>query len=336
MVWPHVHSQYVSTEGDALFRKGGAEGAATAGEAARATTNGPFVVARGAAVNEAESVGAELFVKDGFAVAVIDILVVPPRELVGLGPGHPVRLGDVEVGGRNETTSDQIDGVVMAQIHGSPPDPDDISGEESAEAGEAVTEEKSLDDSVSGVERREGSEGHWGGGKGCCVHVEAEDLVDTGQTGGRTRHAVSCRRKPMLVLVPRRGTREQELDGNTSDIHPTKGLGERRAAAGSAENEEDTHDHSRESEVEDTIGNPREEIEDRVRVGGENVGKVCSIEDVLQGRENADPDVRTDFRRDKPRIKLDQGKHTAQSRPNCKLPMTRRSNQNIPAAKEVD
>lgn len=34
-------------------------------------------------------------------------------------------------------------------------------------------------------------------------------------------------------------------------------------------------------------------------VGGEDVGQVCAVEDILQGRQHLDPDVRSIFGGDK-------------------------------------
>lgn len=45
----------------------------------------------------------------------------------------------------------------------------------------------------------------------------------------------------------------------------------------------------------DSIGKPRQDIEDGVFMGGENVGQVGAVEDVLEGGQDADPDVRAIF-----------------------------------------
>ncbi len=51
---------------------------------------------------------------------------------------------------------------------------------------------------------------------------DVEELVDRARTGGRTRHAVVCRRQTVQILVPRRGTWETELDADTNDFHPSE------------------------------------------------------------------------------------------------------------------
>lgn len=43
----------------------------------------------------------------------------------------------------------------------------------------------------------------------------------------------------------------------------------------------------------DTVGQPGKDVEDGMLVGGENVGQVCAVKDVFQGRQDANPDVRS-------------------------------------------
>ena len=247
------------------------------------------------AVDETKGVGTELLVEDGLAVAVLDVLVVPSCRLVMLGPGHPVGLIDVEEGRGDETASDQVYGIVVAQVHRGPPDPEDVAGKEAAEPGEAVAKEQGLDDGVSGMERGEGTEGNRRGREVRRVHVEAEDLVDTGKASGGPGHAVDGRRQAMLILVPRRGTREEELNRDTSDVHPAKGLGKGGTAARGTKDEQDANDDSRECEVQDAVGDPGNEVKSHVSAGGENIGEIGTIKDVLEGRKNTDPDVRANF-----------------------------------------
>jgi hypothetical protein len=49
--------------------------------------------------------------------------------------------------------------------------------------------------------------------------------------------------------------------------------------------------------VDKSVGEPRENIEDRVLVGRDNVAEVGAVEDVLEGWEDADPDGRAVFGR---------------------------------------
>ena len=40
----------------------------------------------------------------------------------------------------------------------------------------------------------------------------------------------------------------------------------------------------------DAIGKPRQDVEDRVFVCGQDVAEIGAVEDVFEGREDADPD----------------------------------------------
>lgn len=91
-------------------------------------------------------------VRDGVAVAKLDVVVLPARQLVGLSLRKPPSTRGVEEGGSNETASDQIDSVVMAQVHGSPPYPAGIDDEEVTELGESVAHEQGLENSVGSVQ----------------------------------------------------------------------------------------------------------------------------------------------------------------------------------------
>lgn len=48
----------------------------------------------------------------------------------------------------------------------------------------------------------------------------------------------------------------------------------------------------------DAVGEPGKQVEDGVSVGGEDVGQVGAIQDVLEGGQDLDPDVRPDLDRD--------------------------------------
>jgi hypothetical protein len=44
--------------------------------------------------------------------------------------------------------------------------------------------------------------------------------------------------------------------------------------------------------MDDAVGQPRQNVEDGVLMRRENAGEVGTVDNVLQGRQNADPDVR--------------------------------------------
>lgn len=191
-------------------------------------------------VDEAQAkVLARLFVYHLVVVAGLDKLVFPSCQLVGLALGQPPSARRVVEGSGNEATSHQVDGIVVAQIHGRPPDPASVSSKEELELREAVAHEQSLKDSIRGVERGECAKGKRGIGEVGRVQVNAENRVDTSQSSGRSGHAVSSRDKSMFVLIPWRRAGEDELNGNTKNAHPAKGTGEDGGGSRSGEDEDD-------------------------------------------------------------------------------------------------
>lgn len=137
----------------------------------------------------------------------------------------------------------------------------------------------------------ESAEGHGSSGKGGGVHVDSEQLVDSGQPGGRARHAVMGWLEAVFFLVPRGRTREHKTDSYTRQGQPAEGAGEDGRGRGCCEEEEGGGTDGGPTEVADAVGKPGEEVKNRMGMGGENVGDVGAVQNVLEGREDFDPDV---------------------------------------------
>lgn len=284
----------VEQAGDRLFRGDGAQGAA-AGAATRAAAEGPVVALAGAAVVDyAETkVLTVFFVGNGVAVADLDVVVLPAGELVGLSLGQPSGAGRVEKGGGNETTTDQIDGVVMAQVHGGPPDPAGVDDEKVAELGEGVAHEESLQDGIGGVQRGERAKRQRRVGKVGGVEVDAKDGVDAGETSRRAVHAIGRRNQTVFILIPGRRAGKHELNSDAENAHPAKAARKDVDGTRSGKDEEDEGANGGGAKVHDAVGQPGENVEDGVLVGGQNVGQVGAVQDVFEGGKHANPNVRT-------------------------------------------
>lgn len=130
--------------------------------------------------------------------------------------------------------------------------------------------EESLKDGVRSVKRRECAEGNGRSAEVCGVKVDAENGVDAGESRGRSRHTICSRLKAMLHLIPRGGAREEKLDGNTENAHPAKGScpDGSRARGGKDEHEQSADD--RRAEMAQAVGDPGENVEDRMLMGGKN------------------------------------------------------------------
>lgn len=186
----------------------------------------------------------------------------------------------------------------MVEVHGSPPDPANIEDEEVLELGKVVLHKQGLKDGVGTVQAGEGTERQGRGGEAGGVHVDTKELVNAGETGGGALHAVVSRLQAVRLLVPWRRAGENQLDSDGEHAHVAKGPSKDGGAAGRGKKEEDSAADGREGKVADSIREPGEQIEDRVAVGRENVGQVGSVENVLERREDLDPDVRTVLRGD--------------------------------------
>lgn len=251
-------------------------------------------------VDEAQAeVLARLFVRQLVLFTSLNVLVLPSGQLVGLALGQPPGARGIVKGGSNEAAADQIDGVVVAQIHGRPPDPASVRRKEELELGEAVAHEESLEDGIGGMKRRESTKRKRGIGEVGGVQIDAENCVDTSQSSGRSGHAVGGGDESVFVLIPWRRAGEDELNGDTEDAHPAKGTRENWRGSRCGEDEDDERAHSGCSKVDDAVGKPSQDIQNRVLVGGEDVGKVGAVQNVFQSGQDSNPDVRTILGRDK-------------------------------------
>lgn len=285
----HVRQQ----SGDGFLRESRAERSA-ARAIARVATHGPSVARISPAVLEkskTEDVAAILFIRNLVAVATLDEIVVPACQLVLLTLGHPAGLGHVEEASSNQAATDQINGVMVAEIHCRPPNPTSVDDEEGLELGEAVDHEESFEHGVGSVQRGECTERQRRTGKIGGVEVDAENLIDSSQSSGRSGHAVGGRHQAMLVLIPRRGAGEEDLDGDTEDAHPAQCSREDGSRTGGSEDERDQRHNGGGTKVHDAVRQPGEDVENRVLVGGEDVGKVGTVENILERGKNSDPDV---------------------------------------------
>lgn len=271
--------------------------AAAEGVEAGAAAKGPLVaVALGASLEETKAVGAGaaiLLIVGLGTVTELDVLVLPAGALLELGARKPPDARDVVGNSSHEATTNKIDGVVVVEVHGSPPDPANVEDEEVLELGEAVLHEQGLEDGVSTVQAGESTERQGRGGEAGGVHVDAEKLVDTGKTSGRALHAVVSWLQAVGLLVPGRRAGEDQLDGDGEHAHVAESTGKHGGGAGGGKEEEDGAADGGQRKVADSIGEPGKQVEDGVAVGRENVGQVGSVEDVLERREDLDPDVRT-------------------------------------------
>lgn len=126
----------------------------------RAASDGPFVaVVGGPSLQETKAI-TKFLVRGLLHLADLNKVVLPPVRLVALLVRQVSCPGHEEDDRSNQATSHQVHGVVVAQIHGRPPQPADVEDEESLESREAVDHEQGLDRRVSSVQTGESTKGH--------------------------------------------------------------------------------------------------------------------------------------------------------------------------------
>ncbi|KFY70695.1 hypothetical protein V499_08994, partial [Pseudogymnoascus sp. VKM F-103] len=225
----------------------------------------------------------------------LDIIVVPPRRLVRLAARQEVRARDVEDHAGDHGAGDQVDGVVVGEVHGGPPQPHYVECEEGLEAGEAVGHEQHDNDRIPRVQRRERSKDNRRIREVRRIKIHPKQCIDPRQPSRGSRHPVIRRRETMAILVPGRRAGEEDLDDDTREVDVAEGAAVDGQGAGGGKDEEDECCHGGAAEVHDAVGEPGEDVEDDVLVCGEDVGEIGAVEDVFEGGEDAHPDAGAGF-----------------------------------------
>jgi hypothetical protein len=188
-----------------------------------------------------------------------------------------------------QAAGNEINGVMMREIHGCPPDPKDVQHEDGGQFGEEMAHEQGLHGGIARMQARESAKDLRTRSESARVHVNAKELVNGGETGGRTGDAVVCGSQTVHVFIPRRTAGEDELYADSGNVHPAKGSHEGGRAARRSKDEEDCRDDSGSGEVRDAIWEPGQNIQDYVLVGGQDVAEIGAIEDVFQRGQDANP-----------------------------------------------
>lgn len=83
-------------------------------------------------------------------------------------------------------------------------------------------------------------------------------------------------------------------------IHVAEGKSEDCDSCWRRINEHDCGADEGSPKVTKAVRKPRQQVQDCVLVRGEDVAQICTVQDVLEGREDLDPDRRSPFGRDEP------------------------------------
>ena len=84
---------------------------------------------------------SEPVIASGGRIPNLNVIVIPSKRFARLQSRHEVGFGKVVHDSRKQTPADKVDGVVVRQIHGGPPQPQNITSKHGRELGEDVAHE---------------------------------------------------------------------------------------------------------------------------------------------------------------------------------------------------
>jgi len=93
-------------------------------------------------------------------------LVVPSKQFSRLYLWEIVSLGDIEDGDSETGPADEVDKVMMGEVHCRPPDPHNVGAEGNASLRDEVVEIEGVEGCPASVQGRESAEDDGGGGEG--------------------------------------------------------------------------------------------------------------------------------------------------------------------------
>jgi hypothetical protein len=155
-------------------------------------------------------------------IADFDVVVVPAEFLVGLRTGEELGTTKEVADTGKETTSHEVNGVVMREVHGRPPEPHGVEDVDWEELREQMSHKQSLQGCPSRVQGRESSENHGRGEESRSVQVDAKEPINGLQTSGISGNSVGGGCESVGVFVPRRRAGEYDLDEDGGDVHVAK------------------------------------------------------------------------------------------------------------------
>jgi hypothetical protein len=102
---------------------------------------------------------------------------MPSEKFPRLNLREIVSLRDIEDSDGKTGSTDEVDKVVVGEVHGCPPYPHNVGAEGDTGLREEVVEVEGVEGCPTGVEGGEGAEDDGGGGEGGGVELSAEKFV---------------------------------------------------------------------------------------------------------------------------------------------------------------
>lgn len=102
----------------------------------------------------------------------------------------------------------------------------------------------------------------------------------------------------MLLLIPWWCTWEYDGQGYAGQGEPAERFGKYGGCRGRGEDEDEGGAHRGRAEVANAVREPSQHVQDGVGVRGKDVGKIGTVQDVLERGQDFDPNVRAVLYRD--------------------------------------
>ena len=242
----------------------------------RGRTNSPLITVD----TQVSKVGQAVTITRG-SVTNLNIVVVPAVHLVFLHAWEEASFGEVEGNCGQKTTTDQVNCVVVGEVHGCPPHPKGVGDPQWLQPGEYLAHEQSSQGRIGSVQRRECTKHHRRLSEARSVQVDAQELVNATKTCRVALHRIVGWGEAIQVLIPRRRAWEKQLNGDGGHANVSQGPGVKGNGPGRAKDEHDRRDNKRSTVVTKSVRNPGQNVKCHILVGRQNVTDIGTVEDIL-------------------------------------------------------
>ena len=163
--------------------------------------------------------------------------------------------------GRGETrAADDVDEVMMRQVHGAPVEHADVRPHVPWGAVPKMGDEERAEGRPAGVEAWEGAKHERGVGEGSLVAVAAKEGVDAGEAARGAGDVVGGGGEAVDDFVPGGSAGYKDLDEDSGEVHVAKSLGPGLEGERGAEEPEEEGEDEWVCVVDEAVGEPSDNI----------------------------------------------------------------------------
>lgn len=167
-----------------------------------------------------------------------------------------------------------------------------------------MAHEECFDRRTTRVKGWKGAKHHGGGSKCRSVEIDTKELVNGRKSSWRPLHLVVCWSQPVHVLIPWWRAWEEDLNQHSSQIHVSKSSCEHGRGSWRSKEEHEARADKRSTKMGDAIWKPCQNVESHRLVRRKDITEIRTIDNVLERREDSDPNWWSVFARDESDILL--------------------------------